>query len=55
MTGDSKGKRHDHAWSGSLRKRSRARATFTNMKVKAPLYRKLYLMFRNNWIRIRRG
>jgi hypothetical protein len=55
VTDDSEGKRHDHAGSGSPRKRSRARATFTNMKVKMPLHRKLCLVFRNNWIKIRRG
>jgi len=29
------------------------KAVFTNMKVKMPLHRKLYLVFRNNWIKIR--
>ena len=29
------------------------KAVFTNMKVQMPLHRKLYLVFRNNWIKIR--
>jgi hypothetical protein len=31
------------------------RAFFTNMSVPMPLYRKLYLVFRNNYIKISRG
>ena len=42
----------DHAKSDSSKKRPSLRAVFTNMKVKMPLHRKLYLVFRNNRIRI---
>jgi len=28
------------------------RAIFTNMAVKMPLHRKLYLVLRNNWIKV---
>jgi hypothetical protein len=52
MTDDSKGKAHDHAKSESPKKRPSMRAVFTNMKVKMPLHRKLYLVFRNNGIKI---
>lgn len=37
------------------RRRSGIKAAFTNMKVKMPLRRKLYLLVRNNWIKIRTG
>jgi len=50
---DSKGKTDDHAKSDSPKKRPSIRVVFTNMKVKVPLRRKLYLLFRNNWIKIR--
>lgn len=53
MTDDSGGKIHGHAGSDSRRKRSGTRAMFTNMKVKMALHRKLYLVLRNNWIKIR--
>lgn len=53
MTDDSEPKMHGHAEGDSRRKRSRVGAMFTNMKVKMPLHRKLYLVFRNNWIKIR--
>jgi len=53
MTDDSEGKTHDHAEIDSPRKRFSIRVAFTNMKVKMPLRRKLYLLFRNNWIKIR--
>jgi len=52
MTDDLEPKTHRHAMSASRRKRSRAGAMFTNMKVKMPLHRKLYLVFRNNGIKI---
>jgi len=52
MTDDSDGKMHDHAGSDSRRKRSGMKAMFTNMKGKMPLHRKLYLVFRNNGIKI---
>ena len=42
----------DHAKSDSPKKRPSLRAVFTNMKVKIPLHRKLYLVFRNNGIKI---
>jgi hypothetical protein len=42
----------DHAKSDSPKKRPSLRAVFTNMKVKMPLHRKLYLVFRNNGIKI---
>jgi hypothetical protein len=52
MTDDNKGKTDDHAESDSPKKRPSLRAVFTNMKVKMPLHRKLYLVFRNNGIKI---
>jgi hypothetical protein len=52
MTDDSNGKAHDHVKSDSPKKRPSMRAVFTNMKVKMPLHRKLYLVFRNNGIKI---
>jgi hypothetical protein len=52
MTDDNKGKTDDHAKSDSPKKRPSMRAVFTNMKVKMPLHRKLYLVFRNNGIKI---
>jgi hypothetical protein len=52
MTDDNKGKTDDHAKSDSPKKRPSLRAVFTNMKVKMPLHRKLYLVFRNNGIKI---
>ena len=42
----------DHAKIDSSKKRPSLRAVFTNMKVKMPLHRKLYLVFRNNGIKI---
>ena len=53
MTDDSDGKTHDHGGSASPKRRPSMKAVFTNMKVKMPLRRKLYLVFRNNWIKIR--
>ena len=53
MMDDSEGKTHDHDRSASSKRRPSMRAVFTNMKVKMPLRRKLYLVFRNNWIKIR--
>ena len=53
MTDDSDGKMHDHDRSASARRRSSMKAVFTNMNVQMPLHRKLYLVFRNNWIKIR--
>ena len=41
----------DHAKIDSPKKRPSLRAVFTNMKVKMPLHRKLYLVFRNNGIK----
>lgn len=52
MTDDNKGKTDDHAKSDSPKKRPSLRAVFTNMKVKMPLHRKLYLVFRNNGMKI---
>jgi hypothetical protein len=52
MTDDNKGKTDDHAKSDSPKKRPSLRAVFTNMKVKMPLHRKLYLVFRNNGTKI---
>ena len=52
MTDDKNGKTDDHAKSDSSKKRPSLRAVFTNMKVKMPLHRKLYLVFRNNGIKI---
>ncbi len=54
MMDDNKGKTDDQSKSDSAKKRPSLRAVFTNMKVKMPLHRKLYLVFRNNWIKIRR-
>lgn len=55
MTNDTEGKPHDHGDGGSPWRRPSRRAAFTNMKVKMPLHRKLYLLFRNNWIKVRTG
>lgn len=52
MTDDSKGKPDNQAKSKSSKRRPSLRAVFTNMKVKMPLHRKLYLVFRNNGIKI---
>jgi hypothetical protein len=52
MTDDSKAKMDDHTKSASSKKRPSLKAVFTNMKVKMPLHRKLYLVFRNNGIKI---
>ncbi|OGO03203.1 MAG: hypothetical protein A2Y72_06470 [Chloroflexi bacterium RBG_13_53_26] len=49
---DNKDKTNDQSRSDSARKRPSLRAVFTNMKVNMPLHRKLYLVFRNNWIKI---
>ncbi|MBM4444163.1 MAG: hypothetical protein FJ020_02530 [Chloroflexi bacterium] len=38
---------------GQRRRRPSLRAVFTNMKAPMPLHRKLYLVLRNNWIKIR--
>lgn len=43
----------DGQGSGRPGRRSSLRAVFTNMKVRMPLHRKLYLVLRNNWIKIR--
>ena len=53
MTGDSQGNAHNHDEAASAKRRPSMKAVFTNMKVKMPLRRKLYLVFRNNWIKIR--
>jgi hypothetical protein len=53
MTDDSKAKTHEPDGGSPARKRPSIRVAFTNMKVKMPLRRKLYLLFRNNWIKIR--
>lgn len=52
MMDDNKDKTNDQSKSDSARKRPSLRAVFTNMKVNMPLHRKLYLVFRNNWIKI---
>jgi hypothetical protein len=52
MMDDNKGKTDDQPKSESPKKRPSLRAVFTNMKVKMPLHRKLYLVFRNNGIKI---
>ncbi len=44
---------NSHHRSDPPRRRPSLRAVFTNMKVQMPLHRKLYLVFRNNWIKIR--
>lgn len=53
MTDGSNGKTRDHDTSTSAKRHPSMKAVFTNMKVKMPLHRKLYLVFRNNWIKIR--
>jgi hypothetical protein len=53
MKNDSEAKTPEQVDSSSPRKRPSIRVAFTNMKVKMPLRRKLYLLFRNNWIKIR--
>ena len=53
MTDDSEGNTHNHGGSASPKRHPSMKAVFTNMKVKMPLHRKLYLVFRNNWIKIR--
>ena len=52
MMDDNKGKTDDQPRSDPAKKGPSLRAVFTNMKVKMPLHRKLYLVFRNNWIKI---
>jgi hypothetical protein len=52
MMDDKNGKTDDQPKSDSVKKRPSLRAVFTNMKVKMPLHRKLYLVFRNNGIKI---
>ena len=52
MTDDSGHMTHDHNGSAPPRRRPSMKAVFTNMKVKMPLHRKLYLVFRNNGIKI---
>jgi hypothetical protein len=52
VTDNGKGDTHDHANGDSHRRRPSMKAVFTNMKVKMPLHRKLYLVFRNNGIKI---
>jgi hypothetical protein len=53
MKDDSGHTTHGHAGNASAKRRPSMRAVFTNMKVKMPLRRKLYLVFLNNWIKIR--
>jgi hypothetical protein len=53
MTDEPETKKHEHEESSHPKKRPSIRVAFTNMKVKMPLRRKLYLLFRNNWIKIR--
>jgi len=53
MKDDSKGEMDGQTKSESPKKRPSIRVAFTNMKVKMPLRRKIYLLFRNNWIKIR--
>ncbi len=53
MAEDTKGPGHEHAGAERPGKRPSMKAAFTNMKVKMPLRRKVYLLFRNNWIKIR--
>ena len=53
MTDDSGTGTHGHGGSASAKRRPSMKAVFTNMKVKMPLRRKLYLVFRNNWIKLR--
>lgn len=53
MTDDTEAESHEHGGSSSHKRRPSLRVAFTNMKVKMPLRRKLYLLFRNNWIKIR--
>jgi len=52
MMDDKNGKTDGQPKSDSTKKRPSLRAVFTNMKVKMPLHRKLYLVFRNNGIKI---
>jgi hypothetical protein len=52
MMDDNKGKTDDQPKSAPAKRRPSLRAVFTNMKVKMPLHRKLYLVFRNNGIKI---
>ena len=55
MRDDSRGEMHRHFTKDPLGKRSGVRAMFTNMKVRMPMHRKLYLLARNSWIKIRTG
>jgi hypothetical protein len=54
MDANPPGKNNQHASHPPV-KRPSLRAVFTNMKARMPLHRKLYLVFRNNWIKIRTG
>jgi hypothetical protein len=53
MTDNSPPGTNSQQGSGRPGKRPSLRAVFTNMKVRMPLHRKLYLVLRNNWIKIR--
>jgi len=53
MKNDSEAEPPEQVGSSPARKCPSIRVAFTNMKVKMPLRRKLYLLFRNNWIKIR--
>jgi len=52
MTDDSEGGPHNHGASASSKRHPSMKAVLTNMKVKMPLHRKLYLVFRNNSIKV---
>lgn len=51
--GNGSGKADNKPEGDPTRKRPSLRVAFTNMRVKMPLHRKFYLLFRNNWIKIR--
>ncbi len=52
MMDDNKGKTADQHKNDSARKRPSLRAVLTNMKAPMPIHRKVYLLFRNNLIKI---
>jgi hypothetical protein len=55
MRNDAERKSHDHGGGEPPAQRPSMRVAFTNMKAKMPLHRKFYLLFRNNWTKIRTG
>lgn len=53
MTDEAGHGKHNHDGGPSVGRHPSMKTVFTNMNVKMPLHRKLYLVFRNNWIKVR--